>query len=57
MMLNEIPPKQVTTSKLEGSIVSLEIENTSSMRHTESTTGFFPFPCVGSFTSPGIDTR
>ena len=24
---------------------------------TECTTGFFPFPCVGSFTSPGMDTR
>ena len=23
----------------------------------ESTTSFFPFHCMGSFTSPGIDTR
>ena len=40
-------------AKLGGSIVNLEMKNTSSMAHT---TGF-PFPCVGSFTYPGIDTR
>ena len=47
LMLNEIHPFQLITAKLEGSIVSLEIETTSSTRRTESSTSFFPFP-VGS---------
>ena len=46
VMLDEILPLQLITAKLGGSIVSLEIEITSSMRHTESesTTGFFHLP-------------
>ena len=54
-MLDEIFPLQIT-AKLGGNIVSLEIEITSSMRCTESTTVFFHFP-LGFFTFTGIDTR
>ena len=58
-MFDEILPLQLITVKLGGRVVSLEIEITSSMgrTETESTTGFFHFPCVRYFTSPGIDTR
>ena len=44
MMLDELLPLQQIIAKLGGSIVSFEIEITSSMRRTESMTGFFHFP-------------
>ena len=47
-----ILPLQLILAKLE---VNLMFEMTVSMRRTESTT-VFPFPCVGCFTSPGVDT-
>ena len=55
---DEILSLQLITAKLGGSIVSLEIEITRSMRHTESTTGVFHFP-VWDLLLPraGIDTR
>ena len=56
-MLDEILALQLIVVKLAGSIVSLKIEITSSVRRTEFIKGYFPFPCVGYFTSLGIDPR
>ena len=36
-------------------LLSSDIEITIYVRHTVATTGF-PFPCVGYFTLPGIDS-
>ena len=55
-MLDEIVTLQLITAKLGFHIVSLEIEITSAMRHTKTTKVFFSIS-MGSFTSPGIDTR
>ena len=43
-LLDEIFPLQLTTAKLGGSIVSIDIEITTSMGHIESTTGLLNFP-------------
>ena len=53
-MFDEILPLQLITVKLGGRVVSLEIEITSSIgrTETESTTGFFQFPCVRYFYFP-----
>ena len=39
------------------SIVELDFSELSFSRISECTTGYTFTPCVGSFTSPGIDTR
>ena len=48
---------KVNDLMMAGSIIFNSFEETQSQREMESTAGYLFTPCVGSFTSPGIDTR